>query len=49
MENKIILDNRLHPYLLQFNYAQLNLAKFIEEERLEKHKRKIKVKPRESA
>ncbi len=49
MENKINLDNRLHPYLLQFNYAQLNFAKFIEEERLEKRRRRVKLKPRESA
>ncbi len=49
MENKINLDNRLHPYLLQFNYAQMNFAKFIEEERLEKRRRRMKLKPRESA
>lgn len=48
MENKIKLDNRLHPYLLQFNYAQLNFAKFLEEERIEKRKRKLKYKHRES-
>lgn len=48
MENKINLDNRLHPYLLQFNFAQLNFAKFVEEERLEKRRRKLKARPRES-
>lgn len=48
MENKINLDNRLHPYLLQFNYAQLNFAKFLEEELEEKRKRRTKPRHRES-
>jgi hypothetical protein len=38
MENKIRILEPLHPYLLQFSYAQLNFKKFLEEENNIKHK-----------
>lgn len=40
MENNINLNNGMHPYLLQFNYALVNFSKFVEEQRLEKRKKR---------
>ncbi len=42
MENKINLSPIINPYLTQFQVAQLNLMKLIEEERVDKRIRKSK-------
>jgi len=36
MKSTVDLRNQPNPYLLQFSFAQENLAKFLEEEHLQK-------------
>lgn len=40
MENTLNLRASVHPYLVQFTHAQLNLAKVLEEERKQRSKTK---------